>query len=40
MVVARMEDIVAIGGHTQNSIDQYNYHHSNNPTAQQAPRRN
>ena len=33
--IARMEDIVAIGGHThtQDSFDQYYSHHSNNPTS-------
>ena len=40
---SRMEDIVAIGGHTHESIDQYYSNHdinSNIPPASQAPRRN
>jgi len=39
---SRMEDIVAIGGHTHESIDQYYSNHdiNSNPPASQAPRRN
>jgi hypothetical protein len=37
---SRMEDIVAIRGHTQDSIEQYFFLRSNNSTAPQAPHRN
>lgn len=37
---SRMEDIVAIRGHTQDSIEQYFFLRSNNSTAPRAPHRN